>query len=102
MWLFRLDKAKKNKKLWEAFEALSEKHRTLNSNKINADVLKYELDETKRRVGLLETELHDMIGKVSFTYTGLEDPNITPELVIAGGEGLTEKMRSQLNTNSQL
>ena len=43
-----------------------------------------------------------MIGKVSFTYTGLEDPNITPELVIAGGEGLTEKMRSQLNTNSQL
>ena len=101
-WLFRLDKAKKNKKLWEAFEALSEKHRTLNSNKINADVLKYELDETKKRVGLLETELHDMIGKVSFTYTGLEDPNITPELVIAGGEGLTEKMRSQLNTNSQL
>ena len=43
-----------------------------------------------------------MIGKVSFTYTGLEDLNITPELFIAGGEGLTEKMRSQLNTNSQL
>lgn len=101
-WLFRIEKAKRNKKLWEAFLALSEKYRTLSSFKVNVEVLEHELQCTKDKVAIMETELHDMIGKVSFTYTALEDANITPELIIAGGEGLTDKMRAQLNTNAQL
>ena len=101
-WIFRLDKAKRNKKLWDAFTALSEKHKNLNSYKINVNVLEHELIETRTKVNLMENELHDMIGKISFTYTSLEDSKITPELVIAGGEGLTTEMRATLNTNAQL
>jgi hypothetical protein len=101
-WLFRIEAAKKNKKLWEAFEKLSERYRTLASMKVNADVLDYEIRESRRRIAMLETDLHDMVGKISFTYTGLEDPTITPELVIAGGDGLTPEKRQQLSMNAQL
>ena len=101
-YIFRLDIAKRNKKLWDAFTALSEKHKNLNSYKINVNVLEQELIETKKKVSQVENELHDMIGKTSFTYTSLEDSKITPELVIGGGEGLTPEMRATLNTNAQL
>jgi len=101
-YLFRVEKAKRNKKLWDAFEALSEKHRTLRSMQVNADILEHELRETRSKINQLDVEMHDMVGKVSFTYTSLEEPTITPELVIAGGTGLTENMRTMLTTNSQL
>lgn len=101
-WLFRLEKAKKNKKLWDAFVALAEKNRNLNSMKVNADILEHELAEIRSKIQLQDIEHHDMIGKVSFSYTAIENPSITPEIVIAGGEGLTDDMRLQLNTNSQL
>ena len=101
-WLFRLEKAKKNKKLWDSFAVLSEKHRNLNSMKVNAEILAHELEDTNRKIMQYDTDLHDMIGKVSFTYTSIENPKITPELVIAGGDGLSEEMRLQLHTNSQL
>lgn len=101
-WLFRLDKAKMNKKLWEVFGVLAEKNRNINSMKVNADILEHELKETRKKIQQHDADLHDMIGKVSFTYTSIENPNITPELVISGGEGLSEEMRHQLNTNSHL
>jgi len=101
-WLFRIEAAKKNKKLWEAFEKLSERYRTLSSMKVNADVLEFELREARRRIASLETDLHDMVGKIAFTYTALEDPSITPELIIAGGEALTDSKRQTLATNAHL
>lgn len=101
-YLFRVEKARRNKKLWDAFEALSEKHRMLRSMQVNADILEHELRETKKKIHQVDTEMHDMVGKVSFKYTSLEEPSITPELVIAGGAGLTETMRTKLTTNSQL
>jgi hypothetical protein len=101
-WLFRLDHAKRNKKLWDAFTDIAEKSRMLSSYKINIEVLEHELRNTRNKVDRMEMDLHDMVGKVAFTYTALEDPTITPELVIANGNDLTDKMRKQLNTNAQL
>ena len=101
-WLFRMEKAKKNKKLWDTFAVLAEKNRNLNSMKVNAEILAHELAETKNKIQQSDSDLHDLIGKVSFTYTSIENPSITPELVISGGSGLTAEMREQLNTNSQL
>lgn len=101
-YLFRVEKARRNKKLWDAFEVLSEKHRTLRSMQVTADILEHELRETRKKIHQVDTEMHDMVGKVSFTYTSLEDATITPELVIAGGNGLTDNMRTLLSTNSQL
>ena len=101
-WLFRLENVRRNKKLFETFEQLSEKHRNLLSLKTNADILEHDLQIAKRNVEDLDRELHDLIGKVSFTYTSIEDPNITPELVISGGSNLTGEMRDRLNLNSKL
>lgn len=70
--------------------------------RVNADVLEFELKETRRKLTELDTELHDRIGKAAFTYTAIEDPSITPELVISNGGDLTDEKRGQLNTNRQL
>ena len=72
------------------------------STKVNVDILQYELEETMKKVAIQQMELHDMVGKAAITYTQLEDPKITPELVISGAAELTEAMRKQLTTNSQL
>ena len=101
-WLFRLDKIKKNKKLYEGFQALAEKHKYLNSFKINCNVLMEELKDSKKKVAQLEQEMNDMAGKIAFTYTSLEDPKITPELVIAGGDQLTAEMRQCIMQNTQM
>ena len=101
-WLFRLEKAKKNKKLWDALTAIAERYRFLCSLRTNVEVLDYELKTTRGRVEYIENDLHDMVGKASFTYTALEDPTITPELVIGGGDTLTPEMKKQLHTNAQL
>lgn len=101
-WLFRFEKARKNKKLWEYFTLIAEKYRVLCSLRVNKDVLEYDLNETKSKIATMESELQDQVGKIAFTYTALEDPNITPDIVIANGAGLTDAMRKQLNTNASL
>jgi hypothetical protein len=101
-WLFRLDKIKKNKKLYDSFQALSEKHKYLNSYKINCNVLQEELKDLNKKIVQLDTEMNDMAGKIAFTYTSLEDPRITPELVIAGGDKLTAEMRQCIMQNTQM
>ena len=101
-WLFRLEKVRKNKKLFEAFGAVSEKYRTFLSLQTNVDVLNHELTETRKKLAEADAEMHDMIGKITFTYTNIEDPGITPELVIQGGKGLTSEMRHMINNNTKL
>ena len=101
-WLYRIDRVKKDKKLFKTFEALSERYRTVVSMRVNADVLEHDLKETRRKLADLDAELHDRIGKAAFTYTAIEDPSITPELVISNGGDLTAAKREQLNTNRQL
>jgi len=101
-WLFRLDKAKKNKKLWESFTLIAEKYRMLCSFKVNKDVLEHDLKQTKEKIGLMESDLQDLVGKISFTYTAIENPQITPDVVIENGTGLTKEMSGQLKTNASL
>ena len=101
-WLFRLDAVKKNKKLFESFQSLAEKHKTLNSCKINCNVLEHEIEETKKKVIILEHEMNDLAGKLAFTYTSIENPDITPDLVIRGGDALTPEMRKRIQLNTQM
>jgi len=101
-WLFRLEKARRNKKLWEAFKNISDTYRSLASFRINADVLKHELKHTNERISSLEMTLHDQVCKSAFYYTSYENPKVTPELAIAGGEEFTPEMRTQLSTNAKL
>ena len=64
--------------------------------------MKHDLQQTKEKIATMESDLQDLVGKISFTYTALENPDITPDVVIANGAGLTKEMSSQLKTNASL
>lgn len=91
-----------NKKFFRAVQALSEKHRNLISMRVLADVLEHELVAAKAKVVTNERELHDMVGKLAFTYTAFQDPAITPDLVIAQSQNLKPEHQKLLNYNRQL
>ena len=101
-WLFRLQQVRGNKKLWDALRMLSETYRQLASYTINQELLERELQDTRNKIVALTSTLTDQVNKAAFTYTTLENPNIRPELIIMGGDGLTADMRNQLNTNVKL
>lgn len=101
-WLFRLQQARNNKKLWEALKTISENYRAYTSTKINCDLLEHELRQTREKLLMLEHTLNDLVGKAAFTYSSCENPQIKPELVIAGGDNFTNEMREQLNSNAKL
>lgn len=101
-FLFRTPQVRQNKKLWEQFKMISDTYRTLLSYKINIDVLQKELEETRQKVVLYESNLSDQVTKTGFTYTALENPNIRPELLLAGADGFTGAMRESLNGNMKL
>ena len=101
-WLFRLACTKNNKKLWESLKMLSEVHRTLQSHRLNVELLEHELKQTREKVIYYDATLLDLTSKAAFTYTSLENPSIKPELVISGGEQFTPEMRDILNNNARL
>ena len=72
------------------------------SFRVNKDVLEHDLKQTKEKIANMETDLQDLVGKISFTYTAFENPQITPDVVIENGAGLTKEMSSQLKTNASL
>jgi hypothetical protein len=91
-----------NRKLWDSFATIAEKSRMLASLRVNKDVLEHDLRQTTERIAIMETDLQDMVGKVSFTYSAIENPQITPDIIISNGSGLTKEMSGQLQTNTSL
>ena len=93
---------RQNKKLWDNFKVISDTYRTLLSYRINLDVLQRELEDTRNKVVLYETNLSEQVTKSAFTYTALENPNIKPEFLLAGPENFTGEMRDLLSSNIKL
>jgi len=100
--LFRNQRVRENKKLWENFKLVSDTYRTLLSYKINVEVLQHEIDEANRKVLQYQVALDDLVTKSAFTYTSIEHPNIRPEFIIAGGEQFTPEMKELLNGSVKL
>jgi hypothetical protein len=101
-YLFRTPQVRQCKKLWENFKAISDTFRTLLSYRINIDVLQRDLEETRQRIALYESNLSEQVTKTAFTYTALENPNIRPEVILGGADAFTGEMRELLNGNIQL
>ena len=101
-YLFRTPQVRANKKLWENFKTISDTYRTLLSYKINIDVLQREMEETRNKIILYESNLSEQVTKCAFTYTALENPNIRPEVILGGAENFTGEMRELLNANIKL
>lgn len=101
-WLFEEHKKKSNKKLWNSLTCLSEAYRMLVGMKINAEVLDHELKETKKRVLQQEAHLQDLLGKASFAYTAIDNPNVTADVVINKQAELSPDLKQKLCQFSQL
>jgi hypothetical protein len=101
-WLFRLQNARNNKKLWENLKILSETYRSYASYKINLDLLDHELQLTRDKVVTLEGTLTNLVNKAAFEYTSNENPLIKPEVVIMGGDAYTQEMKNTLSTNAKV
>lgn len=91
-----------NRKIWESLRSISEAFKAYQSMTITADVLNHELEETRRRIAQMQGNLNDLVGKCAFTYAGLIDNNIRPEIVMQGGVGYTEAMKDTINRASRL
>ena len=101
-YLFRTPQVRQNKKLWDNFKTISDNYRTLLSYRINMDVLQNEIEETRAKIILYEGSLTEQVTKSAFTYTALENPQIRPDLILAGPENFTGEMRETLNGNIKL
>ena len=81
---------------------ISDTYRTLLSYKINIDVLQKDLEETRAKIIMYESNLSEQVTKCAFTYTALENPNIRPEIILAGADAFTGEMREVLTANIHL
>lgn len=101
-YLFRSQRVREHKKLWDNFKVISDTYRTLTSYRINLEVLAHEVEETTKKVAQYQVLLDDLVTKSAFTYTSLENPQIRPESILAGAETFTAEMRDLLNNNMRL
>ena len=101
-YLFEDEKKKSNKKLWQSLRVLSEAYRMLLGSRMHGEVLEHDLLETRKKILEQESSLQDLLSKVSFAYTSIDNPAITADLVINNQAQLTPEMRQQLSLSSQL
>lgn len=101
-FLFDEPSKKANKKLWHSLRVLAETYRMLMGSKMHVEVLQQELAETIARVKEQESGLQDLLGKASFAYAAIDNPNITADTVITNMGSLTPEIKARLSTVSQL
>lgn len=101
-YLFSDPRKKSNKKLWGNLRTLSEAYRMLMGSKIHAEVLEHDLLETRRRIAEQEANLQDLLGKASFAYIAIDNPELTADVVINKQAQLTEEQKKEINRISQL
>ena len=71
-------------------------------SRMHGEVLEHDLIETRKKILEQESSLQDLLSKVSFAYTSIDNPAITADLVINNQAQLTPEMRQQLSLSSQL
>ena len=101
-FFFRERMAKQSKRLWEALKVVSETYRTWMNQTTTVEILEYELRQTKEKLAQLHGNLEDLIGKASFTYTAIINPNVQPGVMLEGGDSFTADMRAQLKLANTL
>lgn len=101
-YLFREAKFRSSKQLWEQLKLLSEAYRTRCSLYITQEALALEAKKVREKCASQDQLLNDVLGKVSITYTALEDPAITPEIILSSSQRLSEQQRGSLTNNNRL
>ena len=101
-YFFRIPESRKDRKLWEAFKAISAAYRNYLCQQLVVDKLKQDLEVNSKRTVDLGRAIEDQISKIAFSYTSLEDPRIRPEMIINGSEHINKDIRDQILLNCKL
>lgn len=101
-YVFRLDEVKKNRKLWDAFRALSDYYRAYQSHKLIIEVLKKDLRDAELKAIEMNKSLDDQISKVAFTFTTLENPSIHADMIISNNKNADPKVSDAVMLNCKI
>lgn len=101
-YFFRLEEARKDRKLWDSFKAISNHYRNYLCLQLVQEKLRQDLEQATRKAVELSRLIEDQISKCSFTYTCMEDSRIRPEMIIGGSENVTKEVREKILLNCQL
>ena len=101
-YFFRINEARKNRKLWESLRLISDNYRMFMSQSIVVEVLEKDLGDAQEKMMSLSTYLDDLISKCALTYTSIETPNIKAEMLIHGDKQMPADVREKLILNCQL
>ena len=101
-YFFRINEAKKNRKLWESLRLISDNYRMFMSQSIVVEVLEKDLGDAKEKLRGLSTYLDDLISKCALTYTSIETPSIKADMLIHGDKKMPADVREKLILNCQL
>jgi hypothetical protein len=101
-YFFRLDQAVKDRKLWKAFKTISANYRVYLCLQVTEEKVRLDLEDAIRRKEELGRVIQDQVSKTAFTYTSIEDPQITPDMIIQGHENLNKEVRDKIHLNCKL
>lgn len=94
-YLFRDEKSRSNKKLWEALHNLSDIYKNCCSLHITYDALSKQLsDLEQKKVGCMAS-MEDALAQAAISYVSLTS-EVKPEMLMGGGEKLTPAQRNAL------
>lgn len=101
-WFFRDPAVKANRKIWEIMREISDQYRSFVNHRVNLEIMEREIIELRQKKANLQQQLEDTLSRASLTYTAMENPQIKPEVVLAGGDKLTQAIRDLLTRNARM
>jgi len=66
------------------------------------DKMEYELKIAIARSKEIEKQFNDMISQIAISYSAIENPTISPEMIINNYHQLTKEMKDSIQLNCDL
>ena len=100
-YLFRDEKARSNKALWESLRNISESYKVICSASINLELLEREIKEMREKLARSKLQMEEEVTKTAVTYTALTEPNLRYDMVLRP-DLLSNDLRMLLQNNARL
>lgn len=101
-YFFRVKEARKNRKLWDQLKNISENYRNYLAQRLSVDVLRKELEEAELRVHRLNSALEQLVSSASFSYSCLENPKLTTEMIIQSSDTVNKEIKDAISLNCRM
>ena len=100
-FLFRDEKSRSNKKLWETLHSLSDTYKNCCSLQVTRDALGKQVADLEQKRDISWANLEDALAQAAISYVSLTS-DIKPEMLMGGGDKLTPNQRTMLLEASSL